>query len=181
MDRRQALKCAIGAAAGVALGGLPAVGNDPGVLAGSSVLADAELLAIPMSRQIPVSIIDAWLTPDGHLCTSWRFVAATLQNDCGNVATIKPYRNGALNPAVRGLKNYSRAITDENGKTDCVVFVNVPENYVANIDEVGQVTLIKTDGCDIVSGGKPNAKAFFHPIRCPSSSSQSSQREGSAA
>lgn len=179
MDRRQALKCAIGAAAGVVLGGLPAAESTGGGIAGSSVLVDAELLSLPMMRRVPVSMYDVWLTPDGHICHSWKFIAATLENDSGDVATIKPYRDGALNPSAPGLKQYSRAIVDNDGTTGRVVIVNVPDSFVAVIDERGQATIVRADGSEIFKMDKPIATAIINPV-CGNSSNSclSCQREG---
>lgn len=173
MDRRQALKCAIGAAAGVALGGVPAAASGPGLLSGSSVLADAAL-QLPIARQIPVSIIEIRLTPDGHLCTSWRFVRSTLESEGGDGMAIKLHDEDAIDSSKSGAGRYSRAIVDKNGNLDHIIIARVPENYVVNIGEDGQVTLDCADGCDVFGGGKPISTAFT--IRCPSS-----QREGSAS
>jgi len=182
MDRRQALKYAIGAAAGVAFGGLPAVASGPEIVADSTVLANAELPLLPLARQVPVSMYDVRLTPEGRICQSWKFIAATLESDNGDVATIKPYRYGALNPSAPGLKQYSRAIVDNDGKTGRVVIVNVPKDFIAVIDERGQATIVRADGSDVFRADNPMASAIINPA-CGNSpnSCQSSQREGSAS
>ena len=156
MDRRQALKCAIGAAAGVALGGLPAAVSGPGMLAGSSVLADAELPLV-LEYQIPVTILDVWYEPDDKerrfLRTTFRCASATVENDNGKFATARADEDGVFNAPCFGMKNFSRAITDASGNTRSIVVVNVPESHDAIIDENGAVTLIQAGPADIVGGG----------------------------
>lgn len=178
MDRRQALKCAIGAAAGVALGGLPAAASGHGVIAGSSVLANAELPFVP-EYQIPVTILDVWYEPDDKerrfLRTAFRCASATVENDNGRFATVRADKGGVLNAPCCGMKNFSRAITDASGKTRSAVVVNAPEGHDAIIDENGSVTLIQTGPADIVGGGIECALLISPGVRLDS------QREGSAS